>query len=287
MTFVTPEYFDVLGGVRVIAGQALAWQDDESARAVAVVNQSFVRRFSTDRDPLGRREYSRRPRDDHRRRSAGSHARRRAGLAAGRRVQPRCCSFVPSTFRLMARGRGDPLALVASLREAVRRVDPDVPLQEIVTLHEAVYRDKRVLDVLSSLFLVFGVGALSLTAVALYGIVSFTVAQRARETGIRLALGATRVQVLRLVMGQGSRQIVIGLVVGVLLPIALSRGFAAAVEQTRARRRSAAGRYRAESRPDRARGDGRSRAPRGAVGDRPRDQSGVITRPISSLSCTS
>ena len=99
------------------------------------------------------------------------------------------------------------------------------------TLHEAVYREKRVLDVLSTLFLVFGIGALSLTAIGVYGVVSFAVTQRTREIGIRFALGATRAQVLRLVVGQGTRQLVVGVSIGLVLAVALSRGFAAAVEQ--------------------------------------------------------
>jgi ABC-type antimicrobial peptide transport system permease subunit len=101
----------------------------------------------------------------------------------------------------------------------------------VFTLHEAVYREKRVLDVLSTLFLVFGIGALAMTAIGLYGVVSFAVTLRTREIGIRLALGATRRQVLGLVIGQSSRQLVVGLAIGLVLAIALSRGFAAAVER--------------------------------------------------------
>ncbi len=124
-----------------------------------------------------------------------------------------------------------PLSMVTSIRDALRRVDADMPISDIFTLHEAVYRDKRVPDVLSTLFLLFGVGALSLTAVGLYGVVSFAMTQRTREIGIRLALGATRSQVIQLVVGQGGRHIVAGLIAGMFLAIGLSRGFSAAVEQ--------------------------------------------------------
>jgi ABC-type antimicrobial peptide transport system permease subunit len=117
------------------------------------------------------------------------------------------------------------------LRSSIRGVDPEMPLTEVFTLHEAVYREKRVLDVLSTLFLVFGIGALTLTAMGLYSVVAFAVTQRTREIGIRLALGASRLQVARLAIGQGSRQLIVGLAVGLTLAFGLSRGFAAMVER--------------------------------------------------------
>jgi predicted lysophospholipase L1 biosynthesis ABC-type transport system permease subunit len=197
---------------------------------VAVVNESFVRRFSADRPPIGRRVF------------LGPRDFTIVGVVSdlmARDVQERTQDGVytailqsrPFGIRVMARGAADPAAMMPAIRETLRRIDPDMPVTEVFTLHEAVYRDKRVLDVLSTLFLIFGVGALSLTAIGLYGVVSFGVTQRTREIGIRLALGATRANVLALVVGQGGRQLAVGLGVGLLLAIALSRGFAAAVEQ--------------------------------------------------------
>lgn len=132
---------------------------------------------------------------------------------------------------MMAKGPADLASMMSAIRATLRQIDPDMPVTEVFSLHEAVYRDKRVLDVLSTLFFVFGLGALSLTAIGLYGVVSFMVTQRTRELGIRHALGATPWQVLALVLARGSRQLMAGLAAGTLLAIALSRAVAAAVGQ--------------------------------------------------------
>lgn len=226
--FVTPGFFDVVNA-RVLAGRGLTWQDDASAAAVAVVNESFVRRFSADRDPLGRRVF------------LGTRELTIVGVVPdlmARDIQePRhdglyasMLQMRPHAVRVVARGQGAPHGLVDGLRGATARVDPDLPLYEIFTLRDAALRDKAVLDVLSSLFMLFGAGALALTAIGLYGVVSFAVAQRTREFGIRLALGATRGDVARLVAFQGAWQILGGVAVGVAIAAALTRGFAAAID---------------------------------------------------------
>jgi predicted permease len=225
---VSPEFFEVLGA-RALAGRLLTWADDAAAPRVAVVNASFVRRYSSDRDPVGRRLYA----------FGRDHAI--VGVVPdlmARDIQQRDQDGVyvsllqarPSGIRVMARGAANPASMMPSIRAALARVDPDMPLTEVFTLHEAVYREKRVLDVLSTLFLVFGIGALGMTAIGLYGIVSFAVTLRTRELGVRLALGATRAQVFRLVVGQGGRQLAAGIAAGMLLAVGLSRGFAAAVD---------------------------------------------------------
>jgi predicted permease len=227
-TFVTPGYFEVLGA-RVLAGRGLTWQDDAAAPAVAVVSEAFVRRFSPDRDPLGRRVF------------LGSRALTIVGIVPDlmpRDIQERrtdglfasILQFRPFAVRVVARGAGDPATLAPLLRQATGRVDADLPLYEVFTVREAALRDKAVLEVLSSLFLLFGSGALGLTAVGLYSVVAFAVALRTREFGIRLALGATRADIARLVAAQGGTQIAVGLATGIALAIGLTRAFAAAVE---------------------------------------------------------
>jgi putative ABC transport system permease protein len=228
VSFVSPEFFAV-ANARPRAGRLITSQDDETAPRIAVVNESFVRRFSANRDPIGRRIY------------IGARDFTIVGIVPdlmARDVQEQQRDGVytpifqsrPFGIRAMVAG-GEPLSMVPSIRAALRRVDSDMPISEIFTLQEAVYRDKRILDVLSALFLTFGVGALSLTAIGLYGVVSFAVTQRTREIGIRVALGATRAQVMQLVVGQGGRQLLVGLAAGMPLAVGLSRGFAAAVEQ--------------------------------------------------------
>jgi ABC-type antimicrobial peptide transport system permease subunit len=86
--------------------------------------------------------------------------------------------------------------------------------------------------VLSGLFSLFGTGALLLTAVGLYSVTAFSIGQRRRELGIRVALGATRADLLRLLTQQSGRQLALGLAVGTVLAFALTRGFTAAFEFT-------------------------------------------------------
>jgi ABC-type antimicrobial peptide transport system permease subunit len=229
VTFVSPEFFAV-SGAQAIAGRLLTSQDDAGAQRVVVVNDSFVRTFSPDADPIGRRVF------------LGTRDFTIVGVVPdlmARDVQDRRRDGVYASIlqsgttrvRVMAKAAQPGAPILPALRASLRRVEPDAPITEVFSLHEAVYRDKKVLDVLSTLFLVFGAGALALTAIGLYGVVSFGVTQRTRELGIRMALGATRGQVLALVVRQGSRQIAIGLVAGSALAVALSRAFAAAVEQ--------------------------------------------------------
>jgi hypothetical protein len=229
VSFVSPEFFAITGA-RTHRGRVLAWGDDAAAPPRAGVNEGFVRRFSADRDPLGRRIF------------LGERDFTIVGVVndlMARDVQERATDGIyipllqarPVVIRVMARGSAEPASLMPVIRETLRRIDPDMPVTEVFSLREAVYRDKRVLDVLSTLFLIFGIGALTLTAVGLYGVVSFAITQRTREIGIRLALGARPSHLLALVIAQGARQLGIGLAAGVLLAVALSRGFAAAVEQ--------------------------------------------------------
>jgi putative ABC transport system permease protein len=228
VTMATPGFLSVLDG-QVLHGRSLQARDDQNAPPLAVVNRSFVGRFSPDRDPVGRRIF------------LGTKSFTIIGivpdLMAGD-VQDRrqdgvyipMAQLRPVAVRLMARGAAA-ATLLPEVRRAIRAVDPDLPVFELMPLYDAVFQDKRVLDVLSLLFLTFGAGALALTAVGLYSVLSFGVAMRSREIGIRVALGARRLQVVALVARDGAAQVAIGLAGAAGFAILISRVFASAVEQ--------------------------------------------------------
>jgi putative ABC transport system permease protein len=134
----------------------------------------------------------------------------------------------PATM-MIVRATGDPTALVPALRRAVAAVDPHLPIYDVRTIEE------RSADALASerfATLVLGIFAglgLLLAALGIYGVMTYSVAQRRREIGIRLALGATPREVLRLVVGHGTALAGAGLAAGAVVSIALSRTLSALV----------------------------------------------------------
>ena len=230
VTMVSPNYFDTLGA-RVLRGRGLTNEDRPGAPVAAVVNESFVSRYSRDRDPIGRRLF------------LGKRDLTIVGVIPD--LMPRDIDEVdqngvyvsmhqlrPYAIRVVTAAAADPMSLVRLLRAAVDRVDPNLPIFETFTAREAALREKQVLDVLSRLFGVFGTGALLLTAIGLYSVTAFAVALRRRELGIRVALGATRGDLLRMLSAQGGRQLMVGLAAGTLLAIGLTTAFKSAVEFT-------------------------------------------------------
>jgi predicted permease len=228
LTLVSASYFDALGG-RILRGRGFTTADRQGAPIAAVVNESFVERHTPGRDPLGRRLFIARRQltivgvvSDLM--SGDIDELRQDGIYAS------IHQMRPYAVRLVARAPSDPRALLPPLRAAVERVDPDLPIFEALTAREAAMRDKQVLGVLSRLFGVFGGGALLITAIGLYSVTAFSVALRRREMGIRLALGATRGNLVGLLAKQVARQVAIGLSAGIVLACLLIRGFTAAVE---------------------------------------------------------
>ena len=227
---VTPGYFETFG-VQPIQGRTFNRGDDREGQGVVLVNESFVGRFSPGDEVLGKQI--------------------RAGQSESEEPWLTIVGVVPDLFMegvgnaddsesqgiyvplaqsdaqfvsIALRGRGDPLALTAIVREEVARHSPDTPIYWPRTMQAALDEQLWFVDVFGGLFAIFGLGALFLAAVGLYGVMAFSVKQRTHEVGIRMALGAKGGNVLGMVLRQGAVQVVVGLSVGLGLGALLSRG---------------------------------------------------------------
>jgi ABC-type antimicrobial peptide transport system permease subunit len=123
--------------------------------------------------------------------------------------------------------RGAPLAFTETLRGAVTDLDRDLPLYFVLSMDEVITKARFFPNLFGSLFAIFGVSALLLAAVGIYGVISFTVSQRTQEIGIRMALGAGRQTVLRLILRRGMLQLATGLTLGLLVAWPATRLIAA------------------------------------------------------------
>jgi predicted permease len=229
LAMVMPSFFDFVDAP-LVRGRLMTSQDDSRAPPVAVINESFARRHFSDADPLGARIL------------LGERELTIVGVVLdlliqdvddldGSGIYTSLLQLRPFAVRLMAQGMVPPSEAATSLRRVVGSVDPDLPVLEVASLHDAIYEDKRILDALATLFLGFGVGTVFLALLGLYAVLSFVVTQRVREFGVRRALGATNRDIFGLVVRQGTRELAWGLALGLTLAFALSRLLASAIER--------------------------------------------------------
>ncbi|MEE8587282.1 MAG: ABC transporter permease, partial [Acidobacteriota bacterium] len=223
---VSPEYFSLLES-GLLGGRGFGLSDNFESPLVAIVNQGFADRFYPGENPIGRQITLGRG-------SWKQPARIIVGLVPNLHVvnlelnQPDADGvYVPfnqtaaNQTHLLMRA-SDPMALAPMLRQAVHQLDADLPVAQIDRLDRAVLQDKLLLEVFAGLFLFFGLAALFLASVGLYGIVAFTVRQRSREMGIRRALGAGSRHILGQVLGRGAVQVAAGLALGLSIAALIS-----------------------------------------------------------------
>ncbi len=224
--FASPGLFKTLG-TQVKAGRDFSSEDRSDTLPVVIVNDSFARTAWPNEAPLNRR--IRLGKDD------SGVWRTVVGVVPDLRmngfnrssrpdgVYLPISQESPSSFRLIVKTTGDPLVLTRDVRSQVAALDHGIPLYSIQSMDEVVSKNAFAFNLFGALFGLFGVSALLLAAVGIYGVVAFSVRQRTREVGIRMALGAQRRDVLSLLMGQGARQLAIGLGAGLLLAWGISR----------------------------------------------------------------
>jgi putative ABC transport system permease protein len=229
ITRVTPDYFKAMG-VRVQEGRVFTDRDTAEAPPVAMVDETFVRAHFPGESPLGKRfRFGRSGPEDKDVKwmeivGVVSHVKN-YGVDQDSRVEiylPYYQSPV-GNITLLVRGQTDPAALSASVRQAVKAVDPEVPLFAVRTLTEIVSDRTAQRRLAVMLITVFAAVALLLAAVGIYGVMSYAVAQRTQEIGIRMALGAERRDILRMVLRHGSLMAAAGVGLGLTVALGLAR----------------------------------------------------------------
>ena len=224
---VSPEYFTVLG-IPLRRGRAFTDADREGAPGVAIINETFASTAFPGQDAMGRWIQTGDPSPDSEKLTIVGIVPdvKYDGLASG----PAPTIYVPykqalwwRSMYMLVRTTGDPLASVAAVRAAVAAIDPQIPVHQPRTLEWFVEESVAEPRYRALLLSAFGALALVLAGAGIYGVMSYTVNQRRKETGVRLALGATSGDVMRLVIRDGMRLAVIGVVFGVALAVMSTR----------------------------------------------------------------
>jgi len=221
-------------GIPLLRGRGFQISDDVRGFRAVIINQTFAERFFANQNPVGRRIMVE---PDESEKAAWSQI---VGVVGAVRDFPgpydssqiyECYLQRPRTaMTLVVQAKSDPATVAPALRQAIWSVDKDQPIGSLKTLARAV-ADRSLGDrLIGWLMSSFAGLALLLAAVGIFGVIAYNVAQRTREIGIRMALGAGRQQVLRLVIGQSGLLIGLGVALGVLAASPLPKVLAGAFE---------------------------------------------------------
>ena len=213
--------------IPLLMGRNLSPQDDARSQRVAVVNQTFVKTHFPDTNPIGKR-FGYEP-DKPAEIEIVGVARDAKYTSQRAPIEPTVYQSWKQALNMMqiatveVRTNGDPSSFVAGIREAMREVNSDLPLTNVRTQIEQADKTLAMERMLAKLFTLFGLIAQQLAAIGLYGVMAYTVVQRTKEIGIRMALGANRARVLRMILRQGMALTLIGVGVGLAAAYVLTK----------------------------------------------------------------
>jgi len=214
-------YFNTMG-IPIVAGRDFNAQDRKGSPRVVIVNEEVARRYYGG-NAVGKRL------------QIGSHTPYIEIVGVARtakyrdlREQPLPFVYIPmgqeyqSSMTLMVRTTGEPALLAGSVRKEIQALNKNVPVFSVQTMTEHIANQIAADRMIAVLLSIFGGGALLLAAIGIYGVVSYSVAQRTHEIGIRIALGAEQRDILKLIVGQGMVLVFVGAGIGLLLAFALT-----------------------------------------------------------------
>jgi predicted permease len=220
---IAPEYFQTLG-ISILRGRQFDSSDREESPKVAIINEAAAHRFWPDQDPVGKRFKF----------FGEAYVVQVVGVAHDAKYgtlgeEPTPYMYLPliqtpsPALTLFFRSSGDPRSVLASVRERIQALDRNLPLTNVWPIGEVISQALWAAKFAAGLLSIFAALAMILAAIGVYGVVAYSVGQRVREIGIRMALGAKRQDILGMIIRQSSVSLVIGLVVGFIAAFALAR----------------------------------------------------------------